>query len=224
LKVLFQRFAQVGGTQHRFGGTGLGLLISRQLARLMGGDIEVESRLGQGSAFRFALDVPVVSGPAAATPVTRITGYAGTRRKVLVVDDLAENRAVLRDMLVPVGFEISEAADAREALQIALGQRPDLFLMDVFMPGMDGRQATTRLRELPDLADVPIIIVSASALGRDEESSLAAGANAFLAKPVNEHRLLDQIGCLLRIEWIRESAEIVEVPPHIAPVPLTKLV
>jgi len=220
LKVLFQAFAQVGDTQRRFGGTGLGLLISRQLARLMGGDIEVESRLGQGSAFRFALDVPVVSGPAAATPVSRITGYVGTRRKVLVVDDLAENRAVLRDMLAPVGFEISEAADAREALQIAQGQRPDLILMDVFMPGMDGRQATTRLRQLPDLAQVPTIVVSASALGGDEESSLAAGANAFLAKPVNEHRLLDQIGSLLPIEWIRESAEIAEVPPHITPVPL----
>ena len=220
LKVLFQPFAQVGDTQHRFGGTGLGLLISRQLARLMGGDIEVESRLGQGSAFRFALDVAVVSGPAAATPVTRITGYVGARRKVLVVDDLADNRAVLRDMLAPMGFEISEALDGREALQIAQGQRPDLILMDVFMPDMDGRQATTRLRQLPDLAQVPIIIVSASALGGDEESSLAAGANAFLAKPVNERRLLDQIGCLLRIEWIWESAEIVDVPPQIAPAPL----
>ena len=120
-------------------------------------------------------------------------------------------------MLAPVGFEISEAADAREALQIAQAQRPDLILMDVFMPGMDGRQATTHLRELPDLADVPIIIVSASALGRDEESSLAAGANAFLAKPVSEPRLLDQIGRLLRIKWIREAAEIVEAAPHIAP-------
>ena len=206
LKLLFQSFAQVGDTRRRFGGTGLGLLISRQLVRLMGGDIAVESRLGQGSAFRFALEVAVAGGTVAATPVTRITGYVGTRRKVLVVDDLADNRAVLRDMLGPVGFEISEAADGREALRIAQVERPDLILMDVFMPGMGGRQATTRLRELPDLADVPIIIVSASALGGDEESSLAAGANAFLAKPVNEHRLLEQIGCLLRIEWIRESA------------------
>lgn len=206
LKGLFQPFAQVGDAQRRLGGTGLGLLISSQLVRLMGGELEVESQRWQGSVFRFALEVPMASGAAAATPVTRVTGYVGERIKVLVVDDLAENRAVLCDMLGPIGFEIAEAADGHEALQMAQVQRPDLILMDVFMPDMDGRQATMRLRQLPDLARVPIIVVSASALGGDEESSLAAGANAFLAKPVNEHRLLELIGRLLGIEWTRESA------------------
>src|SRR5207248_441651 len=138
---------------------------------------------------------------AAAIPSARICGYAGARRKVLVVDDLAENRAVLRDMLGPVGFEVIEAAEGRDALRIAQADRPDLILMDVFMPGMNGLQATARLRQFPALAGVPIITVSASALGRDEESSLAAGADAFLPKPVNEHRLLEAIGGLLRIDW-----------------------
>ena len=214
LKALFQPFAQVGDAQRHLGGTGLGLLISRQLVRLMGGEIEVESQRWQGSVFRFALEVPAASAAAAAAPVNRVTGYVGARFKVLVVDDLSENRVVLRDMLEPVGFEISEAADGREALQIAQLQRPDLILMDVFMPDMDGRQATIRLRELPALAQVPIIVVSASALGGDEEASLAAGANAFLAKPVNEDRLLEQIGRLLGIEWIRAPDVGAEDPPH----------
>ena len=212
LKALFQPFAQVGDAQRRLGGTGLGLLISRQLVRLMGGDIVVESQRWQGSVFRFELDVLVAGAATVATPVTRVIGYVGARVKVLVVDDLAENRAVLRDMLGPVGFEISEAADGREALEIAQRQQPDLILMDVFMPDMDGRQTTMRLRQLRDLARVPIIVVSASALGGDEESSLAAGANAFLAKPVNEHRLLELIGRLLEMEWIREPDGRVEGP------------
>ncbi len=207
MKQLFQPFAQVGETRHRVGGTGLGLLISRQLVRLMGGDIEVESLPGRGSLFRFAVDAPVVSATAGVSPVTRITGYLGRRRRVLVVDDLNENRAVLCDMLGPVGFEISEAPDGREALRIAQLQPPDLILMDVFMPDMDGRQTTMRLRQLPSLAQTPIIVVSASALGGDEESSLAAGADAFLAKPVNGLRLLELIGRLLDLEWIRVSAD-----------------
>jgi signal transduction histidine kinase/ligand-binding sensor domain-containing protein len=142
LKAIFQPFTQVGDPQHRIGGSGLGLLISRQFVRLMGGDIEVESRVGQGSAFTFALQLPVRQRPPLEPPAAaRITGYVGARRKVLVVDDIAENRAVLRDMLGPVGFELCEAADGREALEMTLSQRPDLILMDVFMPQIAEQEA-----------------------------------------------------------------------------------
>jgi CheY-like chemotaxis protein len=196
----------VGDAQQRRGGTGLGLAISRQLVRLMGSDIEVESRVGQGSVFRFALDVPVLDRPEATAVASRVTGYAGPRKKLLVVDDIAENRAVLRDLLKPLDFEILEAASGQESIEVAQSQQPDLILMDVFMPGMGGLESIRRLRELPRFAELPMITVSASASDSDEVVCLAAGANAFLAKPVQESKLLGQVGRLLQLQWLREFA------------------
>jgi signal transduction histidine kinase/CheY-like chemotaxis protein len=207
LKTLFRPFGQVSDSQRRVGGTGLGLVISRQCVRLMGSDIEVESRVGEGSTFRFSLEVPVTSAqePQAA-PERRISGYAGPRRKVLVIDDIAENRAVLRDLLGELHFEIAEAASGQEALEAVRSERFDLILMDVFMPEMDGLEVIRRLRRMPELADLPVITVSASVSNSDERSCLEAGANAFLPKPVDERVLLEQLARLLRIEWVRESA------------------
>jgi CheY-like chemotaxis protein len=205
LGSIFRPFAQVSDAQRRLGGTGLGLLISRQFVRLMGGDIEVQSRLGGGSTFIFSLDVPVISGLTREAPVRRITGYLGPRRQVLVVDDIAENRAVMRDLLGELDVVVVEAANGREALASVESQRFDLLLMDTSMPEMDGLEVIRRLRRRPELADLPVIAVSASASGSDERSCLDAGANAFLPKPVDERVLLEQIGSLLRIEWIRES-------------------
>jgi CheY-like chemotaxis protein len=207
VKAIFQPFSQVGSTQLRPGGTGLGLAISRQFVRLMGSDLEVESRVGQGSVFRFTLEVEVVNEPLAAASADRITGYAGCRRRVLVVDDLEENRAVVRDMLGQLGFEVCEAADGLEALERIQSLRPDLILMDMVMPNVDGLEAIRRLRQRPDSAELPVITVSASASSCDEESALAAGANAFLPKPIHEPTLIAQIGSLLSIDWIRESPD-----------------
>ncbi|HLZ97463.1 MAG TPA: ATP-binding protein [Steroidobacteraceae bacterium] len=223
-KAIFQPFSQVGSADHRRGGTGLGLAISRQFAHLMGSDIEVESRPGQGSVFKFALDVELVSGTAASPRLDPITGYAGYRRRILVADDVMENRAVLRDMLEPLGFEISEAEDGWETLEKVRSQRPDLILMDVFMPKMDGLETIRRLRERPDGADLRVITVSASASGSDEQSALEAGANAFLSKPIDVHILFAQIGRLLGIDWIRTPSGAERLPvaargPFVVPPP-----
>ena len=149
LDTIFQPFEQVGDAQRRLGGTGLGLSISRQYVRRMGGDIQVESVLGQGSTFWFELEVPVVVAETATAMTRRIvTGYQGPRQIVLVVDDLAENRAMVADMLKPLGFEVVEAANGREALEIAQNLLPHLILMDIVMPEMDGLEATLHLRRL----------------------------------------------------------------------------
>lgn len=211
LETIFEPFEQVGDLRRRLGGTGLGLAISRQFVRLMGSEIRVESSVGQGSTFWFELDVQaVVEGVATAAPQSVVTGYQGPRRKVLVVDDVAENRAVLIDMLGPLGFVMAEAVNGQEGLEQAEAVRPDLILMDVVMPKMDGLEAMRRLRELPEFKGIPIIAISASASGRDEASSLAAGANAFFPKPIDLNRLLAQIGALLKLEWI----DVLQAAPH----------
>ena len=203
LGTIFEPFEQVGDMRRRLGGTGLGLAISRQFVRLMGSEIRVESSVGQGSTFWFELDVQVlVEGMAAPAPKLIVTGYQGQRRKVLVVDDVAENRAVLIGMLGPLGFATAEAVNGREGVEQAEAVRPDLILMDLVMPEMDGLEAMRRLRQLPDFKEIPVIAISASASRDDEASSLAAGANTFLPKPINLSRLLAQIGALLKLEWI----------------------
>ncbi|TKC91817.1 response regulator [Trinickia terrae] len=203
---IFRPFEQASDTQHRFGGTGLGLAISRQLVRLMGGEIRVESRRGAGSVFSFELDVPVVTPQAAVVPPEwAVNGYKGPRKTILVVDDVAENRAVAVDMLAPLGFDMAEAVDGLEALEMVETLRPALVLMDVVMPNMDGLEATRRLRHMPAFRDLPIVAVSAGASGSDVEKSLAAGANAFLAKPIDFSGLVSQITVLLNVEWLDEA-------------------
>jgi CheY-like chemotaxis protein len=188
----------------------------------MGADIQVESRVGQGSTFWFELEVPVVKGELAAAPAEGVvTGYQGPRRKVLVVDDVAKNRAVMVDMLGPLGFEMIEAGSGREGLEKAQVLQPDLILMDIVMPEMDGLETTRRLRRQPALKEVPIIAVSASASGRTQEDSVAAGMNAFLPKPIFLDALLTRIASLLTLTWTCEvpkpSAEQEEAGPLVAP-------
>ncbi len=211
LETIFEPFEQVGDMRRRLGGTGLGLAISRQFVRLMGGEIRVESCVGQGSTFSFELDVQVVAeGTAAPAPKSTVIGYQGPRRKILIVDDVAENRAVLIGMLGPLGFATAEAVNGQEGLEQAKAVRPDLILMDIVMPTMDGLETMRRLRQLPDFKGIPIIAISASASGGDVTSSMAAGANAFLPKPIDLSELLAQIGALLKLEWI----DVLQAAPH----------
>ena len=202
LQAIFDLFEQAGDKQRRLGGAGLGLAISRQFLRLMGSEIEVESQVGQGSTFWFEVDAPVLEAGAITSPHAVVSGYEGPRKTVLVVDDLSENRMALSDMLGPLGFTITEAASGAEALDQARTLRPDLILMDIIMPGMDGLDTMRQLRQWPDMNAIPIIAISASTSGGDEASSLEAGASGFLPKPINLERLLSQIGTLLKLEWI----------------------
>jgi PAS domain S-box-containing protein len=220
LETIFQRFEQVSTPQRRLAGAGLGLAISRPLVRLMGGDIRVTSEVGVGSTFCFELEVPVIETERVA-PTERIaTGYEGPRKKVLVVDDVAENRAMAVDMLGQLGFEMAEAANGWEGLEKAQSLRPDLILMDALMPEMDGLEATRRLRQSPGLEEVPVIAISANASGKNEAKALAAGANAFLSKPIDLGSLLAQVAAVLQLEWTYELLESGPAPRHDAPEPL----
>ena len=202
LATIFEPFEQVGDMRRRLAGTGLGLTISRQYVRLMGGEIQVESRPGQGSTFRIEVEAPPVQAVRAATACKTVTGYAGPCKKILVVDDIAENRAVVIDLLTPLGFEVVEAANGREGLELAQRLRPDLILMDIAMPELDGLAATRLLRQLGALREVPIIAMSASVSASDSEQSLTAGMNVFLPKPLEADKLLEQMDKLLQLEWV----------------------
>jgi signal transduction histidine kinase/CheY-like chemotaxis protein len=200
---LFQPFERVGEARRRTPGTGLGLAISRELARLMGGDIRVESRPGTGSRFRLDLVLPLADDEADARPAERdIVGYAGRRRAVLIVDDIATNRRLLADMLGELGFAVAEAADGNAAQAHIATAPPDLVLMDVVMPNADGVGTIRALRKRPDLDTMPILAVSANATPEEKRQALAAGADAFVAKPIERRVLLTEIGGALRLEWV----------------------
>jgi PAS domain S-box-containing protein len=206
LARLFQPFEQVGEAPRREGGTGLGLAISRQLVRLMGGDVQVQSLPGEGSLFSFELEMPEGQPQVPATIGRgRPTGYEGPRKRVLVVDDVSQNRAMLIESLSSLGFEVFEARDGRECLEAAGRVRPDLIVMDAMMPVMDGFEATQRVRQLPALAEVPIIATSASATSDVEARCRAAGANAFVRKPIDHVVLLEMMARLMTLEWSHDE-------------------
>jgi PAS domain S-box-containing protein len=216
-EIIFAPFEQAGDVRRREAGTGLGLTISRQYVRLMGGDIEVESEPGRGSVFRFEVDAPPVAAALAAAAPRTVTGYAGPRKKVLVVDDIPANRSVAVDLLAPLGFDVGVASNGREALEAAQRLRPDLILMDIVMPELDGLAVTRRLRQLDAFRHVPVIATSASVSASDGEQSLAAGMDAFLPKPLDADRLLDLMAKLLRLEWTH-GAEATRASPDDEPI------
>lgn len=185
---LFQPFTQVDASStRRFGGTGLGLTISRRLANIMGGEISVTSSLGEGSTFTFVVEGEVVTWRAAeAAAVAEGDVVAGDGMEVLVVEDHPVNRMILEAWMASTGRRTSMAENGREAVDAARDQRFDLIIMDVNMPVMDGLAATRLIREDGGVnAETPIIFLSASARNEDHEAGLAAGADAYLNKPID---------------------------------------
>jgi CheY-like chemotaxis protein len=224
LARLFTPFQQAADGRPPEPGTGLGLAISQRIVGLMGGKLEVESRLGHGSRFFFVVKLPIIAENSEARRSTSsiITGYHGPRRKLLVVDDVATNRDVLRELLTPLGFEIHEAASGEEALRLVPSLRPDAVFLDLRMPGMDGLELARRLRETEPGKRTKLFAMSASVLSFNREKAFAAGCDDFLPKPFREDDLLARLGLALQLEWIgnadgnarrRESASPSPAPP-----------
>jgi PAS domain S-box-containing protein len=207
---LFRPFQQVGDDRLHDGGTGLGLVISQQLVQEMGSRIEVESQPGRGTRFWFELSLQVLAaarGPEEqSAPLP--SAYVGGRRRVLVVDDETVNRALLIDLLTDRGFDTDEAANGELALAQARAHRPDLVLMDVSMPVLDGLEATRRLRADPHLRDVRVITLSASPGEGNRRNAIDAGADAFIAKPLDLVALLLMMGELLALQWVERPVAV----------------
>lgn len=206
LPLLFQPFAT---TEQREAGTGLGLALSRSMVELLGGRIQVASEPGSGTRFWFDLPLPEVGGdaPQAVATRERIVGFAGAARRLLIVDDDATNRAVLRELLVPLGFAVSESADGLAALALARVERPHAVLLDLRFPtGLDGLAIAREMRAEPALAATKILAVSASVFESDRHQAFAAGCDGFLAKPFKDEQLFTLLETHLGIKWVPAGA------------------
>ncbi|MCP4358773.1 MAG: response regulator [Chloroflexi bacterium] len=226
-QIIFDPFRQVGKQERQAEGTGLGLAISRNLVTLMGGELQVESppsisptgeeekpplpqgEGGPGSTFWFEIPLPevqqdietVADTPQQIIGIQSCRGCTGQTPKVVVVDDNWENRAVLVDLLSPVGFDSVEAVNGQDGLNKVVELQPDVIITDLVMPQMDGFELIRQIRQTSALKDKVVIAASASVFEQDHRKSLEVGGNAFLPKPIVAEALFEQLQRLLKIEW-----------------------
>ncbi|MCM1983583.1 ATP-binding protein [Lyngbya confervoides] len=206
LPRLFQSFEQVGDRSRQDQGTGLGLVISQKIVEMMGGQIQVQSLPGQGSIFSFEVCLPRLLSTSAPTAIAsahpaHIVGYEGKTRHILVIDDCRENRVIFQDWLESLGFHVTMAENGPEGLAEIQRQPPDLVILDLAMPVMDGLVCLKQIRQDPKLQDLKILVSSASVSEVDQQRSLAAGGDDFLPKPISSHDLCRQLKQQLKLTW-----------------------
>ncbi len=199
---IFEAFEQQEGQSSRqYGGTGLGLAISRKLAQMMGGELSVDSEPGEGSTFTVRL-----RGVETALTRADSVGDTGDRdfrfrpATVLVVDDNETNRKLVRDMLNPIGLEVIEAANGSEALAVARDKSPDLVLMDIRMPVMDGYGARRAMNRDAALSGIPVVALTASVMPGDSARIRETHFDGFLRKPVSRQNMLEMLARFLKQE------------------------
>ena len=208
IEQIFLPFQQVGSQSLTVEGTGLGLPISKKLVGMMGGHLRVTSIVNQGSCFFFSIELPVridAEEQHRAQQAT-IMGYKGQLHSIMIVDDKWQNRSVLTSLLQPLNFEIIEAENGQEALDKAYAIKPNIILMDIVMPIMNGIESTQHIRQFLSPEDSIIIGISADIVGDHEQQCYAAGCQAFLPKPVDTQQLLETLEKYCNIEWICDDS------------------
>ncbi|MBD2302184.1 response regulator [Nostoc sp. FACHB-87] len=216
LEKIFLPFEQAGSIKKQSEGTGLGLAISHKILSIMGGDLKVKSVMSQGSIFWFDLKIAKAQewiDISQSYQSRKIIGYKGEKKKILIVDNVAENRSVFVSLLEVFGFELVEAENGQTALAQATEFKPNLIITGACMPVMDGYQMLSNLRESLEWQNLKVIVSSASVFDDDKQKSFDAGADDFLAKPVQLPELLNQLEKHLRLEWIYEEKTVEAIAP-----------
>ncbi|HTJ56643.1 MAG TPA: ATP-binding protein [Devosiaceae bacterium] len=204
---VFEPFVRGRAERNRMSpGLGLGLTITKLLSETLGGDIAVESELGKGSIFRIRLMLGRVDRPAPRAGQDRaVGGYAGPRRTIVVVDDNADHRELMRELLQPLGFIVLTANDAPHCLTLIDAISPDLYFVDILMPGMNGWDLARRLRATGRTA--PIIMLSANIGDGSAAANADAGHNDTITKPFDVRQVFEKLVAHLGLEWIEADGK-----------------
>ncbi|MFP5391309.1 MAG: ATP-binding protein [Gammaproteobacteria bacterium] len=224
LERIFEPFSRASASELAgTAGTGLGLPITKMLTQLMGGELQVHSTLGRGTTVRIRLHLARVQAPPpeSSARLPRL-GYQGPARRILIVDNEAVDRELLRCVLAPLGFLVDEAASGPECLQRAGELQPDLILLDLAMPGIDGWEVARVLRQERQVA-APIAIVSANAFDKGLDNPAGIPGEDFFVKPVNVNELLDWIGRRLGLTWVTQAPRAAAPPAGTAVPPAEHL-
>ena len=222
LEKVFQSFEQTASGRGSKSGTGLGLAISREYARLMEGDITVAGRVGEGSTFRLEIDIR--EGSMASLGADAVTCRVASLEagevppRVLVAEDHDENRALLVTLLRGVGFDVRDATNGREAVDLFEAWQPHFIWMDIRMPVMDGLEATRRIKATDAGSKTVIAALTAHALEEERDMILKAGCDAFVRKPYREHEIFDVMAGHLGVSYLyEEGMDPVQRQPEITP-------
>ena len=209
LTTIFRPFVQSQTGRQSMEGTGLGLPISQQFVKLMGGEIGVTSQLRKGSTFKFNIQATVVSEapPSNLTDVPRVIGLEPNQPKyrILVVEDVLANRQLLLELLAPLGFDVLEAENGQQGLAFWETWQPDLILMDMEMPVMDGYTATGEIKRHPKGKNTKIIALTASAFEEQRLAILNAGCDDFICKPFQEEILFEKMAQHLGVLYVYQQ-------------------
>jgi signal transduction histidine kinase/FixJ family two-component response regulator len=211
LDKVFAYFEQTESGRTKKSGTGLGLAISRDFARMMGGDIRVASKMGTGSTFY--LNINIKEGSEAdivkKTPMRRVIGLEEGQRipRVLVVEDIEESRTLLVKLLSSVGFNVNEATNGKEALEIFNQWRPNFIWMDIRMPLMDGMEASKHIKNTDAGKSTIVVALTAHAMEEERERILAAGCDDFVRKPFQEQQIFEVMAEYLGVKYVYEKQE-----------------
>ncbi|MBI3731746.1 MAG: response regulator [Burkholderiales bacterium] len=215
LEQIFDPFVQLV-THATTAGTGLGLSLSREYVRLLGGEISVDSTPGKGSAFRFCLNLALAEMPVANQALsTTVTGLPVTQqgKRILIVDDDPHSRLLLCQLLQPLGFIVAQAQDGFAAIEQNTQFAPDLIILDRLLPKLDGMAVIRQVRQHQQANQPQIVVLTGSAMDEQRKEVLEAGANEFLSKPMEESKLFSILERLLHIEFSRSAPIVPALKP-----------